>query len=416
MLEQNYKINLKRNIFLYGVFLLLIVINSNIPPIEAVPGLALIDTPIGLISLPRLLLIISFLFCVFYAVRFSNSFSIVTADIAIYFLMCVMIINFDQLYRLSYFILIIVGGYLVGRILGYFSDEKLIINSLKIGGMIQVCLVFYSIFISPLNFETSIGRDLFRDMNSHIEGYNIRAVGSIGHPVVLGAILIPSFICWLNDFLFCQNKLKKIISGICLILTSAAIFLTFSRGTWLTIALVVFYLVIKKKLLKRVKTWFVFMFFAIYLMYSSYGELLLERIFMLSDTSSGSVSHRLYMYFWTFEQVCKNVGTFLWGSGVGSKNSLLMENPPPDNFLVIDNTYLSLLTETGLIGIILLLFTLFKAIYGYDKEISLIGFIVIALSINGMTFDLYYWEQISIIFWILVGFCISEHSKKSLKY
>ncbi|WP_449598721.1 O-antigen ligase family protein [Niallia sp. Marseille-Q9988] len=364
----------------------------------------MVDTPIGIISIPRFLLLVSLITSLILIVKYSNSIYLNKSDIIMYFFLILVVVNYSQLSSAFYFCLIIIGGYIVGRILKLLDKKVVLINAIKVAGIIQVVLVLYSMYINPFDFTAIEGRDVFKSLSNKIESSSsIRAAGTIGHPVVLGAVLVPSLLCWFAALINEKKKSLKILYLIVFFSTLYCIIITFSRGSWIAIFIVMIYLLYKKNHLRKMKTWIIMFCSLIILSVTPFGMKLIERVSSLSNTSDGSVSHRMYMYYWSFEEITRNPWTFLFGNGIGSTEKLLINNPPPDYFLVVDNTFLTFMVEMGIIGIILLFFILKKIIFA-RRNISIFNYIIIAWSIIGFTFDLYYWEQISILYWILVGY------------
>ncbi|MFP7470589.1 O-antigen ligase family protein [Niallia taxi] len=393
------------------VFVLILII-SNVPPIEALPSFKLLETPIGIISVPRFLLLMLLVVSIITIFRYKSRFTLTLSDLLMYLLVIMITVNYEQASSAFYFCLIFVGGYLIGRLLKLINNKNNLYTIIKIAGFIQVLLVLYSMYISPFDFAAVEGRDVFRSLSNKIEGGSIRASGTIGHPVVLGAILLPSALCWFFSFLKTNKKIHKFLYLTAFLITTYCIIQTFSRGTWIALIAVLFYLFVKQGFIKRVKTWFVIIISIIGLILSPIGTSLLARFSLLSNTSDGSVSHRVYMYYWSVKELLKNPITFLFGNGVGSSGTLLEQNPPPDFFLVVDNTYLTFMVEMGIIGICFLLIIIFRSIYKMGN-VSAFGYIILALSFVGLTFDLYYWEQISIIYWILVGYETTREIKNN---
>ena len=80
------------------------------------------------------------------------------------------------------------------------------------------------------------------------------------------------------------------------------------------------------------------------------------------------------------------------------------QNKPIDGFPVIDNMFLTNLMDTGVIGFIFLIIIIIYSIFiSYKFNLQWISCSILALALNGLTFDAFYWEQTSIIFWLLIG-------------
>lgn len=406
-----YKKN-NKYFWFFIILLNLLFISLNLPTAEVTKAFVILDSPLGSFSVTRILIIILFFISILFLLENNSSLYFTRGEIYLYIIALIIILNVmletTSSSKVVYFFFIIYISFFIGRITGLKIKPKIIVNIIQVATIVQVLLVLYSIYVGPFDFTAVEGRDLFRDFNNKIVGvsFNQRIIGTIGHPVVLASFLTPGVIVYFIKFIV-EDK-NKIINFVCFSLTLYIIFLTSSRGTWLILFFLFLYLAFKFKLYIKVRyiLLFTIAFFSILL-----GPFLTYIIGRLSLTTiaDGSVSHRLYMHYWSINEALSNPITFLTGSGIGSSYNLLKLNPPPDSFLVIDNIYLTLLIETGFLGL-----GLFIAIFIFalkttssSHDLFILKVIVIAMLMNGLTYDLFYWEQVSIILWVIIGFLIS---------
>ncbi|RBW68888.1 O-antigen ligase family protein [Bacillus taeanensis] len=427
MKEQNYLNNVistrnNNSIILYIINLIigvLIIGITNLPSSSAVPIFKVVDTPLGAISFTRITLLMTLLICIMYLLLVGKVPKLSSIDVSMYLLALTVIINYKDVTKLAYFFLVIIGSYFLGKIIVFFRFESYLRKSIIIGGIIQAILVIYSTYVNPI--ITSAGENWWYAGTNGIEGAisSVRASGTIGHPVVLAAVLMPSVLILLDDILTKKGRIILFLQVPIILTILFAIFLTYSRGTWLSLIGVFIYILYKYGVFKKLKSWVIGTVILIAFSLSPFAADISQRL-ALTDSGHFSFSHRQYMYGWSFQRVLEDPISFLFGHGIGGSKILLQEYPPPDALLVIDNIYLTFLVEMGVLGLGLLGFTIYKSIKVYSMQ-KLNGnmwvlFIILGLSLNGITFEIYNWEQIGSLFWILIGMASAKrycllHSK-----
>ena len=404
----------------YSVYIILLgilFISLNLPSPEVTKAFVVLEISIGSFTITRLTLYLLLFLCIIFFIRNSHKIVLEKVDICFYILTLIIFLSVYQdltsFSKLIYFFSAVYVSYIIGRITGLNTPTKRVVFFVEITTLVQVLLVLYSVFISPFGFEGVEGRDLFRSFNNKIDGveFSTRVTGTIGHPVVLASFLTPGAVAFLIKSI-APGK-HRLLNLFFFLITFYVIFLTSSRGTWATLLILIVYLSLKYKLFKKVINVVIFTILISYILLGPFFEYIIGRL-SLTTMSDGSVSHRLYMYYWSINQFINNPTLLLTGGGIGSVYSLLKSNPPPDHFLVVDNIYLTLFVETGLIGLVsfLLIILFVLRIKPISDELFTIKIMIIALMINGLTYDSFYWEQISIVFWVLVGFLISNNNNR----
>lgn len=409
--------NIHLEYLLYISVFIVILLAMNLPPADV---FKITDTPLGTLSPIRLAIPVLFLLIIAISLILKREILIFKADIlSLLAFMILICLNFNKLSFVIYYFIFFVLSFLIGRMVSNFIPHKKILGFLMIAGVLQAFLTLILYFKAPdfISITTS-DRDLFRNFNNRLEnGFNLRASGTIGHPVVLGTILLPTFVITIQDFFSKEkNKFKKLINILFILILSFAIYLTFSRSTWLICVFIFLFTLIKKRKFNKSKSFFVLLISIMVILFTKIGESFFQRLSLLFSSNEGSVSHRLYMYKWTLDQITTNVKTLMVGFGAGSLETVLEENPPIDNFLVIDNTFLSILIETGFIGLFLFLFILLISIKFYYNNLKLnfehnsyvFLLIIISFCLSGIIFDLFYWEQTGFLLTFLIGYSSRE--------
>lgn len=415
--NQSFKGN---NIILTMALLLLglLIISLNLPSVIAMPGLQIFGMPI-----PRILILVNLFFAFILMTLYLEKIKLTIVDFALLlYLMMILLSALSEdsnLNKIIFYGLTLFSPYFIGRIIGLFDVKKFLFIIITLTALIQIVLIIYSYFFHPFEFTAIEGRDLYRNFNNKIDGvdFSRRAAGTIGHPVVLATFLTFPTILWGYLFLSEQNKLKRNFLGLLLLIGLFCIFLTYSRGTWLILLVLFAYLAFKLKFFRTIRSWLITLITIVILFFTPLSNYFLGRL-SLTTINDGSVSHRLYMFYWSFKEAIETPIKTFFGGGIGSANALLIENPPPDYFLVIDNIYLLILVELGLVGLILILIVLIGSLGlkgFYRKEINIVSFIIVGVLINGISYDLFDWEQISILLWFLIGINVTKKSDAKLK-
>ncbi|WP_049869239.1 O-antigen ligase family protein [Paenibacillus sp. D9] len=392
-----------------------IIFLMNLPPVQALPFLSIFSINGGNFSLIKVTIIITSI--IFFSLFFIKKYKINInfMDVLIYFFTLSYLINISDIAKSIYLVIILTMAYFIGRMVFINGDMARLINAIKYGGVIQSLLVIYSVFIGPI-IKPVEGSFLFKNFGNGL-GSNMsdfRAVGTIGHPVVLAAVLTPALICWIISVFNNSkptNRKMKLLNIFFTLLLTYSIYLTYSRGTWISLLVVIPLVLIKLKVKKRV---FVLFIISITFLVVMSGNII-NRLSLITE-GDASFSHRLLMYFWSWNEVTSSLKSFIFGFGSGGSIYRLNLNPPIDKFLAIDNMFLSFMVNFGFIGLILMLVLVVKLIYSLivnkNDVIWWIGCVLLSQSIVGLTFELIDWEQTGAIYWLLIGLGTSAVSKK----
>lgn len=373
------------------------------------PNIKVLKFQYGELSVNRTIAIIVFIILIAISITKRRRISIKRIDIFFYLFILFSMINFFSISWLANLVIIIIIPYILGS---YLFDEvktETIKNTLMIAGLIQSLFILYSTFINPFQLEISGFKEIKTSSNGLNEALlDGRVSGSIGHPVVLGALLLVCLVCGFFNIL---RQEKMLLSLLSFILTTVSLTLTYSRGSWISAAIVILIMLIfvkTKKVFTKEVTAALLIFI---LVVSPIGNDIINRF---SETSSSdfSVSHRSYMVNWTIDNSTNDLKSFVFGYGFGGSLNLLDKNSPKDGFPVIDNVFLSNLIDFGLIGLLLFFILLgYSIIINFKEKNKWIQFVLIAIIINGLTFDLLYWEQMGMITFLILGLAMNGKKK-----
>ncbi|MHB1389941.1 MAG: O-antigen ligase family protein [Thermoleophilia bacterium] len=244
----------------------------------------------------------------------------------------------------------------------------------------------------------------------------IHRIGSLpGHPVIYGGLLVQVIpFCFL--MIFQSKRLPAVIFGIsATIWATAALLLTYSKGSWLAMSVVVIGLIIflMKKQLGRGLVLVGMGCLAIIILAIVFSQqIVAETVWRLPI----SAFRRADSWQWTLNAIHNN---FFFGTGVRQGTMALINHgagawfemagyPPP-----IDNFYLTLWLETGLCGFVLFMTSLvliLKETIGYlISDQHNVHFMLAALAslagmlLNAFTFEaLFDWPNL-VMFWLVAG-------------
>lgn len=391
----------KEKIIQWTFFLLLL--SLNFPPITVAHQFVAISTSFGNFSFPAIFSLILLCELIVSLLLNINKIKLNTSDLI--FVVLIILIALGMGIHGVLFLSEIVSAFYVGRYLISHNLKETIIKTIKITVVVQIILNLYSTYISPFHFSPISGRTLFVNLGTGVGG-GARAYGTLGQPIILGMFLGIGAMLWLSD-IFDKNKSKVEKSWAILFLVPCLyfIYITYSRGTWSALILTIAYMLIKTGVIKKVKTWIMGILIVIIFINSSVFSSIALR-FSILNSSSGSVSHRYYMVGWVFSYF-REIPRILFGFGVGNIGKLLLSNPPLDGLLAIDNSYLYILLELGIVGSALVLLLLFNGIYKSHKNVNIqvFHFLLVYMLINMYSFDLWDWEVVLFPFWIVLGIC-----------
>ena len=202
----------------------------------------------------------------------------------------------------------------------------------------------------------------------------LRAYGTFPHPnIFAGFLVIAIILCiyLINKYNSAENNktskfnIKKIFLFFIFLILSTAIFFTFSRAAWIAVVCIIFYNIFflkKKKMLPIVCLILFILLSVIYL------PLVKTRIAGTERLEVKSNIERMSGYSQAFQIIKKNP---LLGVGVGNYTAELQKmysDQSAWHYQPVHNVYLLILTEVGIIGIILITLLLYYFIQERRKK------------------------------------------------
>jgi len=293
-----------------------------------------------------------------------------------------------------------VGVVNLKKILYFFCLCAGVVSLIGILEMITCFNIIYNKYIQNYFFSRFIGQ---------------RMMSTLMHPNILGAYLISSLPF---SYYFCRSKYsrkKKVLNYLLFGLFICAVFLTFSRGTWLAcFGLLSIWLWIKNKRTWIILPWMIFLGFSVLASLSFFGHDIQWRFGIIGLRDYLKYGHRTVNYIVTWDIF--KAHPFM-GIGLGhyrmffdqySKIALDYEVKIPDSI------YLMHLAETGLTGfmglMLMLTYNLKAAWVSYKNEtfdkkeiIFIVLMSFLGLLLNMATFDGFLWRTPFYLFWILLS-------------
>ncbi len=258
----------------------------------------------------------------------------------------------------------------------------------------------------------------------------LRAYGSFPHPNILGGFLVITLVLAIRQYLQTQVARQKQDSKqlkwyglavlVAVIFLAAGIALSFSRAAWLVALLVwISFLVwvLRQKKIWLMSNWLkLFTIFAVTvgIWAATYPEPFFTRITGKSKLEARSIEERARSLSEASEIVADNWWT---GTGLGSYTLVLSQrfpNLPAWSYQPAHNTYLLILAELGVFGLLFLLWVIAALLSG---RLSITIFTLSISVLFLLLFD-HWWWTISFgwyLFFVLLAFVWLDKNKGLLK-
>jgi hypothetical protein len=378
------------------------------------------QTPVGTMALDKIFILLTFsivaLLCLSEKTLFNVSntiriFFLYVSWVLLSSLISLFVNGFFQINLLFFVLVVNFMTFLIGYILScrYVNFKLYLRRAIIIFGLINsVFMLFQHYYSDPLligDFLRGTGERGF-----YINGIRISRVwGFQGEPLAAAATIMVAILFLFDSTFFRERKNKKIILLIKLTSLTAMFFAlsyTYSRGSLLALGLALFYYLFKKKIkLFTVKKIIFFTmslpFLFLFLLWRgvSFESSTFERFGQLSHDASFFARWAIISDVWTISQ---NFGAkIIFGLGTGASNGI--------RYLTggaLDNQYLSVYYENGLIGIILLAL-LFIGIMRKKADVVFKAAIV-GIIFNMVTYEIFYYSSAGTMLWLLMGVVTSQ--------
>ena len=263
-------------------------------------------------------------------------------------------------------------------------------------------------------YQYFIGEGFIRHRTLIPEDYLHRISSSFIHPNDFGVYLLVVCTILIALLLSKSTRMKdKTMFFISLVASSVCLFLTRSRGAWLSFS--ASFLVLGATKTKRLLATFLALLLVIFLILPYSVQ---ERIFSLTDVKSGTTWERVMLWKGTINMI--KVHPIL-GFGVNTYSRNFPKYKPGEypDVRYSHNCYLHMASEIGIVGaLIFLIFLVTVFVYvlrgifliksGLRKDVSIGLFAgLIGFTINSMVDTHLYSVNLAVFFHLLLGFCFS---------
>jgi len=309
---------------------------------------------------------------------------------------------FSSIYYISlyYFILILLASVFIFLLKDF--DKQKFYNLFLLNGIIQGILAIYQSYTQKVvgNKYLGIAEQVPERLGVsvlEIDGFRIlRSYGSLSHPNVLGGFLLISILIgiyiWIRFYKKLRNNLLYFIFIISSItISTIGLLLTFSRSSLLTLlisllTLIIFSLFKKDYLsIQIVFKYFIILLLSFFLVNLLWSNSWNSRFNFSNRLEINSIEERVD----SFNQIdLNNNSQLFFGQGLGMNTFVNHSNDlEVYNIQPIHNIFILILSEIGIVGVLLLINLFNKRRYNVLSLLLFTGFIVLGL------FDHYLWTS-----------------------
>ncbi|MFP7254371.1 hypothetical protein SFC02_08675 [Terribacillus goriensis] len=272
-----------------------------------------------------------------------------------------------------------------------------------------VVVLLQSLTQSPLFMENYLMPDVTRGFHTPM-GIIYRAWGLQGEPQEVGTLMAVALVILVTVYSkkgYQYNTFKKILMWIAGIIFISANIASFSRASWIALILAALFIKfsLNIKLFKGyrwVATTVISTIFVYLIIKLDIWMLIAERGSSLS--SSQSFSHRSNIISSVIPIMSEYGFTSLLGLGAGGAITISNE------YGAIDNQYINILFDSGVIGLILFFSVYLKLIF--SRVDSTLRAILIILLTSMISYQLLTYSGVGTLVWIILGIASAEHSLK----
>lgn len=257
--------------------------------------------------------------------------------------------------------------------------------------------------------------------------YKTRVQTVFMHPIICGVFMMVVWLCVLYFPYRKQwiNYLARISIFLCLLGTQ-------SRSSWIAFVIVNFLYLLKIRkgkniCLKRrnvvricaliVVTLIIVIIFREYIWHVS--QIVVNRWMAGMDSNDAGNYNRVTMIKMGIQEWMRlGIGEKVFGAGNGYAYTFLFNHPIRGWNGAVDNQYLTVLLDFGLVGFTMLMalvgYTLKKVITGYDEISQLCGLSLLSMFISGFFYEMFSWITVTLLFCLFL--CILEQGTGEKEY
>jgi O-antigen ligase len=263
-------------------------------------------------------------------------------------------------------------------------------------------------------------------------GQVFRALGSFAHPIPLATFLITSLVLALWATQIPVRRYLNILRLLILAVIAMGAVITFTRSAWLAfiVATVGAFAYPRASGANRLRIIALVLSIVVLVAVTPLGGNVLERIQNVEGTSS--LEQRMGSLQAVPQLLSRDPASVLLGGGANAREDLFARNVFQQTDIgleVIDNQYVSILTEAGLLGLSMFVAILWSALStareraltasdtGTDKRMIIgIGIAFISLLVSIFFYEGLHWPPIAILFWSMLGFLARRDEITSSRY
>jgi O-antigen ligase len=417
IIMSEHAVNLKKGkIIPFLVALLFGVVSYCIPDSKASTFLQ-ISTSIGTLTPSKILILMCFVLCftivLIRNLKIPKSYELGLFLIYSYWVFFTSFVSlfghsysYFQISFLTFEVIMNFAVFLISYVMtyNYKNFKSYLKNGIIVFGLINSILMIVQHYY---NEPILIGDFILRERGFWLNGERVSRVwGFQGEPLAAASVTMVSIILLIESFSK-QNKIKIFIKIISLATMVSALVFTFSRGSLLSLVLAIGYWLQKKGVrllnVKRLLLLIVLSPIAIYFM-RNYGilDLIYQRFDQLNRDQSFFARWEIIKSVW---RITQEIGVqVLIGLGAGGGIGIRDYTGG-----ALDNQYLNIYFETGLIGLVILTI-LFIRLLRKSNNISLEA-VLFALICNMVTYEMFYYSSIGVLFWCILGVLAAENFK-----
>jgi hypothetical protein len=262
---------------------------------------------------------------------------------------------------------------------------------------------------------------------SAFTGEVARSRGTFGHPIPLAAFLAATLpiVWWVMPH---GARLLSTLRVPLLILLVSGIFVSFSRSSWVALAILVVVFIIARQTTLRSRILLLMLLLCVLIISSALGlgSLVLDRFEGVTQT--GSFQQRVLSL--GSVPAILDVGTLhaLLGNGFRSSSALYAQGTLESigNFQVVDNQFISLLADIGLLGlgafisVVAIAWSRLRAVGRLEfgsvgsraSEAMAIRYALFSLLVVAFFFEMLIWPSSAVPFWLLLGLAFAYRVKQ----
>lgn len=270
-----------------------------------------------------------------------------------------------------------------------FLGNRLIFNLILYSAICVALFGLYEKFINPdvINLYQLTYSKVVKNLG--IPGFaRVRIASTLGNPINLGLFVVVGFISAVYIMETSNKKALSIFCFLCMLLFAFVSLFTLSRTAYGSFLIaIIIYIFFKILSVKKLQNKFLFLslgllfFTLIYIVINKIGGMVWLRLFQSVDVETLHADPRIEQWRPLLKDLLEWPFNFLWGFGLGNSGTSGLSG----DFKYIENSFISIFYELGIIGLLLFCFILLCYLSNTinlfkrkNKEKQLLGFVLFA--------------------------------------